>query len=243
MLIILCDDVPGDRHKLRLYLQHLQEEKETGDEIEEYNSGESLLAAVEEGLDPDIIFLDIYMGKMSGVETATQLRTRGYAKDLIFCTTSKDNAMDGFRLKADGYLVKPYGYQDFCDAIWRCKEKLLKTAKTLDFISDRLEYKIPLTEITFLETTKKGCTVHTLKSSYFTWEKISELSNKLPSQGSFLKLSQSYTINMENIKTIATEKIVFKNSEEVMLPVHNRQNIRQAVNNFCWRELKEEYNG
>lgn len=243
MLIVLCDDVPADRQKLKFYLQHLQKGKDYNDEIAEYNSGEALLASFEQGLAPDIIFMDIYMGKMSGIDTATKLRDRNYNNDLVFCTTSKDNALDGFRLKADGYLVKPYSYKDFCDAIWRCREKLLKTEQTLNFISQRLDYKIPLTDITFLETTKKGCTVHTLKSAYFTWDRISELNEKLSLSKAFLKLTQSYTINMENIKKITSEKILFKNAEEVMLPVHNKQNIRQAINDFCWRQLEDAQNG
>ena len=77
-------------------------------EVQEFQSGENLLADIEEGfIWPDLIFLDIYMGELNGMDTARRLRAMGVQAPIIFLTASPDFALESYEVEASGYLLKP----------------------------------------------------------------------------------------------------------------------------------------
>lgn len=234
MQVVICDDLEAERKQLKGYLRRLEEENNLELDILEFTSGEALVSYFEKNPFPDIMFLDVYMDKMNGIQCARTLIDRGYDKSIIFCTTSLDHALDGFRLRADGYLVKPYDYKDFTDAIWRCKDIFHSGGKQLTFVSDRFDYRIPFKDVLFIETDARCCVVHTAKEQIRTYKKISEFEAQLCGEPSFLKIHRSCIINMNAISSLDDSEIVFKNEERVFLPARSKK-LQQQINDYFWK--------
>lgn len=106
--IAICDDVEVERFVLKRQLMVYFQKNGGEAQIQEYESGESLLADIEDGyLWPDLIFLDIYMGALNGMDTARKLRKLGVKAPIVFLTASPDFALESYEVEASGYLLKP----------------------------------------------------------------------------------------------------------------------------------------
>lgn len=111
MRIAIVDDTASEREALRKRVAGQAARLSLDAAILDYASGPAFLAdAGKEHF--DLVFLDIYMGSENGVDTAEELRR--FDKDclLVFTTVSRDHALDGFRVRALHYLVKPYKESD-----------------------------------------------------------------------------------------------------------------------------------
>ena len=107
MNIAIVDDIAAERALLRGRLERQLSRRNIQAKLLEYESGEAFLSACAK-LQFAILFLDIYMDGVNGIETAKQFRKTDPRCLLIFTTTSTDHALEGFGVRAMHYLVKPY---------------------------------------------------------------------------------------------------------------------------------------
>ena len=104
MMIFAIDDEPKLLRKLHASIA----EAEPGAEVRDFLLGSEALDAVrDEGLRPEVVFSDIRMPGVSGLEMALRLKTLSPRTRIVFVTGYDDYALDAFRLHANGYLLKP----------------------------------------------------------------------------------------------------------------------------------------
>ena len=130
--IVLCDDVELERQILKELLTLYFEEM--GEEISviEYESGEALITDVEEGLlEADLLFLDIFMKNMNGMETARRLREMKRKGPIVFLTASPDFAIESYEVQASGYLLKPYDAEKIKELAARLLKDDIKRGKVV----------------------------------------------------------------------------------------------------------------
>ena len=113
MKIAVCDDDNAALSQLSRYIREYAGKNLLDYTVLEFDSGELLLEAA--AVDPDIriLFLDIYMTPLSGMELAQKLRDRGNECAIIFVTVSTDHYAGSYEVNAVHYLVKP----STCDSI------------------------------------------------------------------------------------------------------------------------------
>lgn len=119
MLIGICDDNAGDAGKIRFALEDVSPDIE----LRCFGSGGALLNEVRNGAAFDLVFLDIFLAGENGMETAGALRAISPATEIVFCTTSRDFAVEAFRVQAADYLVKPCSEQDVVNVFARLMMK------------------------------------------------------------------------------------------------------------------------
>lgn len=227
MKIAICDDNYSERRKLGLFLRRLEREEQVRMDIETFDSGEALLTAHKSGERFDALFLEICMRGISGLSVAKSLLQDGFKGSVIFCTSSADYALESYKLKADGYIVKPFEYNDFVEAIWRCREKFDKRSVT--FRAERLDCTLPLSDIYYIETRNRGCAIHTADREYITCKKISEFEQEFKSYETFLRLGRSYIVNLMHAESCGSDELVMKNGATMPLPVRERAKYRQYI--------------
>lgn len=104
--IAVCDDSPLFLELAIKFINKWSEERQFPVSISSYNNGDDLLAAnAEERM--DIIFLDIIMPLLNGMDTARELRQTDKAVKIIFLTSSPEFALESYEVKAQGYVLKP----------------------------------------------------------------------------------------------------------------------------------------
>lgn len=120
MKIAIVDDIKGEAERLSgLVARYLSTHGLFCDQTDLFASGEAFLEHFEPGR-YDIIFLDIYMSGMTGMETARRIREQDTNCSLLFVTTSPDFAIDSYDVNATYYLLKPVNEAQVTRALDRC---------------------------------------------------------------------------------------------------------------------------
>jgi DNA-binding LytR/AlgR family response regulator len=200
---IIIDDEPIARKLLQEYIEETDFLKLTG-------SAENPLkiAGLISEQNADLIFLDINMPKMTGLEF---LRSGRNLPMVIMTTAYGQYALDGFELDVIDYLVKPFSLERFLKACRKAhdykllKERTLSRDKTADeylFVKSngKIE-KVILDELIYVEALTNYVVLHIAGGKLITYLTIKGIMEKLPAE-KFIQVHKSYIINTDKIKTI-----------------------------------------
>jgi len=157
--------------------------------------------------DVDILFLDINMPMMTGMELANSISTKPL---IIFTTAYAEHAVKAFELEAFDYLVKPISFSRFQKSINRAIDHLTTTvASESSWVlikEGRRIYKVPHNEIKYLQAYGDYVKIFSDSKTYLMKTKLSALLIDLP--GSFVRCHRSYVINVERINYIEGNHVV-----------------------------------
>lgn len=216
--IVVCDDVEIERLLLKEILCQYFEEINEEVSIVEYDSGETLIADVEEGyVAMDLLFLDIYMKKLNGMETARKLRQIQCKVPIIFLTASPDYAIESYEVQASEYLLKSFSEEK----LMKLLNRILKTdMKRRVAIKNRRQYRYPCTDdIMYIDSDKHNVTLHLSDGSeIITVDKLGEIEKRI-NEKRFLRCHQSYLVNMDYIKDVEDDFIM---EDGTLVPIRVR---------------------
>jgi len=182
----------------------------------------------------DLIFLDIQMPELTGIEF---IKTLPNAPKIIFTTAYEKYALEGFKVNAVDYLLKPFSYQEFLISVQKAK-KLVdlenharhepEPGQFLFVKSDYKIRKINFDDILYIEGLKDYIKVYlSIKEPpILSINTIKSLELKLPSDR-FMRVHRSYIVNLQKIQTIERSRIVFGKS---YIPVSDQY--KPAFQNF-----------
>ena len=227
MNIAICEDNAADAAILREILQgYIYENGFTGD-IATFASGETLLAAFSPGAF-DLLFLDIYMGGITGMETAKQIRQTDPDCVLVFLTSSQDHALESYSVRAAAYVVKPIREKEMQTALQQCEPLFLKNARYIEIRTGRTDMLLPLVRIYYVEIYDKAALFHTTMDVYKTYMALDEIERQLAG-APFLRCHNSYIVNMSQVARVGAHELVMKNGDRVPVRSRGREEIRTAV--------------
>lgn len=193
----------------------------------------------------DLIFLDIQMPDLSGIELARILSGRNipHSPSIIFTTAFDQFALEGYKLDVVDYLLKPFGYNDFLrganKALNMSRPKTIgveANPKEEDFIYLKVEFqtvKVACSGITYVEGFKDYAKIHLEGSEKSTLSLITlkSLEEKLP-KGKFMRIHRSFIVSLEKITSL-TKNAVYIGSK--MFPVSDQYKDEFARFLDSWR--------
>lgn len=168
---------------------------------------------------PDLVFLDINMPNLSGMELARLIQDQaGPLPKIIFTTAYNHYAIEGYKVNAVDYLLKPFSYEEFLRAsskVLQLSEEANNSFNTIaaddEFIFLKVEYqwvRISLKDITYIESLKDYVKVHLENSQKALLSLISlkALEEKLPSS-KFMRVHRSFIVSLDKISAISKNSI------------------------------------
>lgn len=184
--------------------------------------------------DIDVVFLDIHMPQLNGMEFA---RIVPSTCRIIFTTAYDRYAIEGFKVNALDYLMKPISYEEFVGAANKALQwvELRRRADELDnnkrYIIVKSEYKqvqIPIDKIQFIEGLKDYVKIYVEgeKNAILTLTSMKTIERYLPA-AEFLRVHRSFIVNTSKISIIERNRIVFGNH---YIPVS--ESYKQAFNDY-----------
>lgn len=182
--------------------------------VAQTHSAESALEILS-GNNIDLVFLDIRMPGLSGMQLARLIpaQTR-----IVFTTAYSDHAVEGFRVNALDYLLKPVSYDEFLEAAKRAKDTLTPEITNIQaphapksHILVKSEYRllrIELTSILYIEGLKDYVKIYIAdeQNPVLSLMSIKSLEEELPD--SFMRVHRSFIVNIEKIKVIERNSII-----------------------------------
>lgn len=180
----------------------------------------------------DLLFLDIQMPRLSGLELLRSLHRK---PKVIIVSAYREYALEGFELDVLDYLLKPVSFERFLRALDKFRQlqpfapaqkaPTLLPAETdshLFIRADRKNVKLELAQILYIESMSDYLKIHTPGNTFLTKEKISIIEQKLPAR--FLRIHRSFIINLQHLQAYTPEMAEVAGKE---LPIS--RSLRQEV--------------
>lgn len=211
---IIVDDEPLALRQLEKYI-----ERTPGVEVVAscYDAGEAMAALDKGGV--DLMFLDINMPDMSGMELARRLTPM--SPMVIFTTAYSEYAIEGFKVEAVDYLTKPFSYEEFAASVERASRRLRRGDARGDeaiYVKDSgLTRKIMLSDITVIKGLAEYVQIYQRSTgrAVTTLMSLRSLEETLPAD-KFMRIHRSYIVNLDAVDGIGHNKVVIGTEE---LPV------------------------
>ncbi len=176
--------------------------------VQTFVNGNDALKYIDEN-DIDIIFLDVNMPHITGVEVAKIVAKRAL---IIFTTAYQNYAVDGFELEAIDYLMKPFSFDRFSKAVNRAQELIsLREGVNSDIPHimikvDSAIVKLNVNTIIAIEGLKDYIKIITTDKKYVTKSTMKSIEGSLAGYG-FTRVQKSYVVNLAHIKSVKGDTI------------------------------------
>lgn len=200
----ICDDECCARDTLRMAVEQILHNEE-GKVIYEFSSGKSAANWVCNHMgEMDLLFLDIEMNGLSGMDAAKSIREQNNDILIVFVTGYVDYVFDGYSVQALGYLLKPVKTAKLQEVLNRGFKILNeRESKTFTFQNSDGFYRIPLKNILYFYSDRRLVTLITINGNHSYYCKLDDIEENLDSD--FIRIHQRYLVNRNAIERI--EKI------------------------------------
>lgn len=226
--IAICDDEIYDRDRIQKYLTEYLIKHNLAYSITPFPSGKDFLNQRENVVKYDIVFMDINMEEMDGIETAARIRAFHSKTHIVFVTAFINYVLEGYKVNAVRYIMK-----DTLDtAIAECMDAILKKMQlqqvAFSFIEgDRSLYT---DNILYVESRKHKAVFFYLESeivNYHIYDKLDHLEQRLEGYG-FLRIHKSFLVNMKHIQRISNYTAQLDMGEQLPVPRLRYQAVKEA---------------
>lgn len=221
MKCIAIDDEPIALALIRRYC-----ERRGGMELETYTHPRLGMQRIKE-VRPDLVFLDVEMNGVSGVELARELPPSCF---LVFTTAYAHYAFDGFELDAVDFLHKPFFYERFDRAVQKVEERLRARRLAASCESSerqlvlKVEYKnviVSLDDILYIEAMNNYVRLHRLtQPALLSQTSLTHLMERLPA-GEFVRVHRSFAVAVNKVTGFIKQGLVLMGSS-VRIPIGKR---------------------
>ena len=220
--IAICDDEIFFAEDLKELISGYMTEKGLVFEIDIYGSGEALVELGIEVVKYTAVFLDINMEKVDGIKAAEKIREISREVFIVFVTAYVNYSLEGYRLDAVRYLLK--NKVNFPGTVNECVDALMDklnysiAKRVFDFKEGTKE--VSLERLLYIESNLHKLEFHIMEDDmkiYTMYETLNALEEKL-AVNDFIRIHQSYLVNIKYIKNVVRYKVVLTNGVELIIP-------------------------
>jgi len=209
--VLIADDDMG----MRTVMRKIVERVEDFILVAEAADGKTALELTEK-LKPDVVFLDVEMPEMTGVECARAIEDMNPNIIIIFATAHDSYMSDAFEVYAFDYLIKPFKVERVIQTLERARERLISRTRSVTMpvskpksVSGRMMLRhregvtfVNLQDVLLVQREDRSTVLYTANNErYVTNDTLGEMEEKLPSDV-FFRCHKSYIINLNHIKDI-----------------------------------------
>lgn len=231
----VCEDSLTDMELFRREIARALAKLELCMDIDSFRNGEDLLRAVRGGADYALLFLDIYMQSLDGIQTARAVREYLPDVQLAFLTTSREYSLDAFGLDALHYLIKPIDSRMLGECMERFCARSRIAPTMLRIASEFKTYSFPLADVQKIVSRNKGVDVFLRNMPPQHIPITLASAEKQLDPALFLKVSRGFVVQMSHILCIDRDVCRLKDGTEVLVSRQAKSEIRQKYNDYLFR--------
>lgn len=223
MRIAICDDEIRQIVRIKEYLRDSVNFNEKT-HLCEFESGEDLLRKYEEGEKFDIVFLDIRMQGINGLNTAERIRRQDQKVIIIFITSLLEYAVKSYSVRAFNYLIKPIVKPKLIEVFDRAVREIeFDRENKIQFKIGKNNFlNINVCKVYFIESKLRKLVVYFGNENAEYYETLAEEEKRLRSHG-FVRIHRSYLVNLMHVERIGESGIVMSNGKELAVGENYRE--------------------
>lgn len=237
--IAICDDLEEERVILSRLLRNYACRQGLSLQVHFFVSGEELLQSVRRANACQVLFLDIYMPGISGVETARRLRAAGYGASIVFATTSTDHGVDSFEVRASDYLVKPFRQEEVDRALDWCLEHMPEPLRSLSVYAEGETQEFPLASVLYIEVLGHQSHIHTLRQTVVVRKSLDDLERAVDSPD-FFRCHRSFLVNLNHAERIESSDFLMSDGARIPISSANLPRARNIFTDWIYRNAWEK---
>lgn len=212
--VAIVEDQAGERERIKECLGFLTETEGIAFDVAEFPTGAAFIGNYVP--DYDIVFMDIEMPDMDGMEAARALREMDTSVILIFVTNMAQYAISGYEVEALDFILKPINRYSFA---MKVKRAVARTKKRHDdFIPIRSggeTYRIQIADIRYLDMVDHHTVYHTVDGAYSEYITLKEACRKIDREH-FVYCNRSYLVNLRHVKSVGKDTVTV-GTEELLI--------------------------
>lgn len=229
----MCDDNKEELSKYDTLIRQIAEENNIDIYIKHFSSGKKMLFYLEEyPNEADIIFQDVIMDELNGIETAKKVREYQCNSEIVFLTNTKSYVFDSFDASPLNYLIKSEVDLERMREIFLKAVLLAERKKRSIFVCERnsITKTIPVDTISHFESTNRIVTVHYGGEQFEFYATLDSVMDKV--KDSCVRIHRSYAVNLKHIKEFRKNSLILKNGLELPLGITHSKNAKEKFDQF-----------
>lgn len=225
---LIVDDEPLARQQIETYINRVPFLKLAG-----LARNATTARGILDSTPIDLIFLDIKMPQMSGIEF---LRQNHIFQQIIFITAYPEYAIEGFELEVTDYLMKPVPFDRFVKAAEKALAKVsgFETIKAVDHQSDFIYIKhkqryekVPVADLLYVESMLNYVNIITIKGKFTVYSSLKKIETGFPAN-KLIRIHKSYLVSVDAITTIE-QRYLFVGELKLPISRSNRKKVAELV--------------
>lgn len=224
--IAIVDDEKAMLHELENYLKQYGEEYNEDFNISLFSDGDEILDQYRAQY--DIVLLDIQMQFVNGLEAAKKIRELDKEVSIIFVTNMTQFAVQGYKVDAMDYVLKPVSYTSLSKCISKAIEKVRRNkTRYITVPVKNGVYRIDISDIYYVESQKHVLIFHTRLGEFKTYGKMVEAEQQLE-QINFIRGNKGYLINLSQVVGIKNNQAILP-GEQLPLSRSRKNSFLEAL--------------
>lgn len=216
--IAILEDDPADLLQLEQCLRRYEQEQQEHFSIDSFSHPSVFLDQFKSNY--DLVFLDIQLPMVNGMEVARQLRASDDVFTLIFITNLEQYAVEGYSVDALDFVVKPINYCRFSSMLRKALRKISRQQEK-EFVlqSSGNLVRLRLSQIYYVEIRDHLLIYHTELGNFTAWGKMAEVEQQL-AEHDFARCSTSHLVNLHHVSSLSGNDVVVAGTK---LPISQRR--------------------
>lgn len=226
--IAICEDEKLYADRLEKSLRAWAVKTAVNIRIRKYIGEEQLLSDFKtEGMF-DLIFMDIEMGNLNGLEIAARIRETDYITTLIFVSQYEDYYKEAYHVHPFQFLSKPVNGQELEETMDAYMKMKKQDMETFTLTIKKAQYHLRLNDIIYFCSERRRVTAVCEGQRYSFYGKLGEIQRFLAERNNhFLRIHQSYLVNTKYVKEYHYNKVILHSGEALRVSRDNRKSIRE----------------
>ena len=225
----ICDDGEQICAHMEKIVQSYAQERQIQLEIHMFSSGEALCGYLKQGNRLDILFLDIELLEITGIQVGDFIRNQLEDRytQIIYISGKSEYAMQLFKIQPLDFLVKPLAEEAIYDVLDRADRQLQRANAVFEYRLGKEYYRIPYGQIHMFVSYGRKVEIVTDRGNLECYGKLKELKSKLPCE--FLMIHQSYIVNINFVKRFTYEEVELMDNTILTISKPYRKLVRQEL--------------
>ena len=234
----VCDDLEEERVQLARMARSYAQRRGLSMELRLFASGNELLDAARRPDFCHVLFLDIFMPGLSGLDAARQLRAAGCMASIVFATTSQDYGVMSFDVQAADYLVKPFRQEDVDRTLDWCLEHMPEPLRSLSVYAEGEIQEFPLASVLYIEVLGHQSHIHTLRQTVVARKSLDDLERAVDSPD-FFRCHRSFLVNLNHAERIESSDFLMSDGARIPISSANLPRARDTFLDWVYRKAWE----
>ena len=225
----ICDDGENICASIESMIMQCAKEMNIQLDTNVWYTGEGLKDYLEKGNALDILFLDIELFKMTGIEVGNYIRNQldDMGMQIIYISGKASYAQQLFKTQPLDFLVKPISQGQIKDVLGMALRVMKKKKERFEFQQGKDYYYVPMGDIVYFGSEGRKVKIVTLKETFEFYGRLKEVAKRLPED--FIVVHKSYIVNKEYIFRYTYEMVELANGTILTISPANRKQVRERI--------------